>query len=126
MALVPPYIETLRPYEPGRSVEEVQREYGLRHVAKLASNENPLGPSPLAIKAIAGCLDTLHLYPNGGLDDQSGNEEEGYRNLLDDEDESDSMENEFNFEEESLRQPPGFHQVKHMAPGEVADDSEDD
>lgn len=68
MALVPPYIETLRPYEPGRSVEEVRREYGLRHVAKLASNENPLGPSPLAIKAIAGSLDTLHLYPNGGLD----------------------------------------------------------
>src|SRR6202158_1829225 len=68
MALVPPYIETLRTYEPGRSVEEVQREYGLRHVAKIASNENPLAPSPLAIKAIAGCLDTLHLYPNGGLD----------------------------------------------------------
>jgi histidinol-phosphate aminotransferase len=68
MPLVPPSIESLRPYEAGRSIEEVQREYGLAHVFKLASNENPLGASPLAIKAIAGCLDKLNLYPNGGLD----------------------------------------------------------
>jgi histidinol-phosphate aminotransferase len=68
MALVPSYIESLRPYEAGRSIEEVQREFGVRDVAKLASNENPLGPSPLAIKAIAASLDKLHLYPNGGLD----------------------------------------------------------
>src|SRR6202050_1118519 len=68
MALVPPYIESLRPYVAGRSIEEVQREFGIRNVAKLASNENPLGPSPLAVKAIAASLDKLHLYPNGGLD----------------------------------------------------------
>jgi histidinol-phosphate aminotransferase len=68
MALVPPYIETLRPYEPGRTIEEVQREFGVREVAKLASNENPLGSSPLAVQAIGRSLDKLHLYPNGGLD----------------------------------------------------------
>src|SRR5260370_28014946 len=68
MPLVPPYIETLRPYEPGRSIDEVKRKYGLIKVAKLASNENPLGPSPLAIEAIADHLGTLNYYPNGGLD----------------------------------------------------------
>src|ERR1700719_3362749 len=68
MALVPPYIETLRPYEPGRSIEEVKQTYGLKRVAKLASNENPLGPSPLAVEAIARNLDSLNFYPNGGLD----------------------------------------------------------
>jgi histidinol-phosphate aminotransferase len=66
--LVPPYIETLRPYEPGRGIEEVKRQYGLTKVAKLASNENPLGPSPLALEAIARNLGTLNYYPNGGLD----------------------------------------------------------
>src|SRR5260370_28833359 len=68
MPLVPPYIETLRPYEPGRSIDEVKRKYGLTKVAKLASNENPLGPSPLAIEAIADHLSSLNYYPNGGLD----------------------------------------------------------
>ena len=68
MPLVPPYIESLRPYEAGRSIEEVQREYGLTSVAKLASNENPLGPSPLALRAIDRCTGSLNLYPNGGLD----------------------------------------------------------
>src|ERR1700734_2490601 len=68
MPLVPPYIESLRPYEPGRSVDEVRRTYGLTSVAKLASNENPLGPSPLAIEAVRLQLSGLHRYPNGGLD----------------------------------------------------------
>jgi histidinol-phosphate aminotransferase len=68
MALVPPYIESLRPYEAGRSIEEVQRAYGLSRVSKLASNENPLGSSPLAIDAMARCMRGLHFYPNGGLD----------------------------------------------------------
>jgi histidinol-phosphate aminotransferase len=66
--LVPPYIEALRPYEPGRSVDEVKKTYGLSRVAKLASNENPLGPSPLALDAIIHNLATLNYYPNGGLD----------------------------------------------------------
>jgi histidinol-phosphate aminotransferase len=68
MALVPPYIESLRPYEAGRGIEEVRREFGLRRISKLASNENPLGPSPLALDAISKSLTSLHLYPNGGLD----------------------------------------------------------
>jgi histidinol-phosphate aminotransferase len=68
MPLVPPYIEALRPYEAGRSIEEVQRAYGLSRVSKLASNENPLGPSPLAIEALAPCMSGLNVYPNSGLD----------------------------------------------------------
>jgi histidinol-phosphate aminotransferase len=68
MPLVPPYIESLRPYEPGRSIEEVRREYGLTNISKLASNENPLGPSPLAVEAMRRQLNGLNLYPNGGLD----------------------------------------------------------
>src|SRR5580700_1003972 len=68
MALVPPYIENLRPYEPGRSIDDVRRTYGLERVAKLASNENPLGPSPRAMEAISKNLGRLNYYPNGGLD----------------------------------------------------------
>jgi histidinol-phosphate aminotransferase len=68
MPLVPPYIESLRPYEAGRSIDEVRREYGLTNVSKLASNENPLGPSPLALEAVRRELSGLNLYPNGGLD----------------------------------------------------------
>ncbi len=68
MPLVPPYIETLRPYLPGRSADEVRREFGLERVVKLASNENPLGPSQRAVEAVRLSLDTVHLYPNGGLD----------------------------------------------------------
>ena len=67
MPLVPPYIESLRPYEPGRSIEQVRREYGLARISKLASNENPLGPSPRAREAMAETLEELHYYPNGGL-----------------------------------------------------------
>jgi histidinol-phosphate aminotransferase len=66
--LVPPYIESLRAYEPGRSIDEVKKTYGLTRVAKLASNENPMGPSPLAIDAIVRSLGSLNYYPNGGLD----------------------------------------------------------
>jgi len=66
--LVPPYIASLRPYEPGRSAEEVERAYGVRQAVKLASNENPLGPSPLALEAMRRASEKLHLYPNGGLD----------------------------------------------------------
>ncbi len=68
LALVPPYIEALRPYEAGRSIESVRKQYGLSHIAKLASNENPLGASPKAVEAIARCLNGLNLYPSGGLE----------------------------------------------------------
>jgi histidinol-phosphate aminotransferase len=68
MPLVPPYIESLEPYRPGKPIAELRRELGLTSIVKLASNENPLGPSPLARDAIAAHLADLHLYPNGGLD----------------------------------------------------------
>ncbi len=68
MPLVPPYIESLQPYQAGRSIDEVQRAYCLTHVVKLASNENPLGSSPLGIEAIGRAASNLNLYPNGGLD----------------------------------------------------------
>jgi len=63
--LVPDYIEKMQPYVPGKPIEETEREYGITNVLKLASNENPLGPSPLAVKAIEGTLPRLHLYPDG-------------------------------------------------------------
>ena len=62
---VPEYIRTLVPYLPGKPIEEVEREYGISNSVKLASNENPLGPSPKAIRAIRDKLDQLHLYPDG-------------------------------------------------------------
>jgi len=67
MTLVPPNIENLRPYVPGKSIEEIKRTYGLSKVIKLASNENPLGPSPKALEAVKKSLSTSHLYPDGGL-----------------------------------------------------------
>jgi histidinol-phosphate aminotransferase len=66
--LVPPYIESLRPYEAGRTIESVRKQYGLTRIAKLASNENPLGTSPKAVEAMRRTLEGLNLYPNGGLD----------------------------------------------------------
>jgi histidinol-phosphate aminotransferase len=62
---VPEYIRTLVPYVPGKPIEEVEREYGIAHSIKLASNENPLGPSPRALAAIREKLAELHLYPDG-------------------------------------------------------------
>lgn len=58
-------LELLKPYEPGKPVEEVERELGLSGVIKLSSNENPLGPSPAALKAVAELLPRLHYYPDG-------------------------------------------------------------
>lgn len=62
---VPPHIQRLRPYVPGKPIEEVEREYGLTDVVKLASNENPLGPSPRVSGAIQAALKGLPLYPDG-------------------------------------------------------------
>ena len=67
MALhVHPDIQSLSPYVPGKPIDELQRELGLTHIIKLASNENPLGPSPKAIAALGDAQDTLHRYPDGG------------------------------------------------------------
>jgi histidinol-phosphate aminotransferase len=62
---VPEYIRSLIPYEPGKPIEEVEREYGIANSVKLASNENPLGPSPKALAAIREKLAQLNLYPDG-------------------------------------------------------------
>lgn len=52
-------------YIPGKPIEEVQREFGLSGVVKLASNENPLGPSPRAVAAAQEALSSVHWYPEG-------------------------------------------------------------
>jgi histidinol-phosphate aminotransferase len=57
-------IKQLIPYKPGKPIAETQREYGLSKVIKLASNENPLGPSPKAIEAVRRHLADLHRYPD--------------------------------------------------------------
>ncbi len=59
------FLELIKPYVPGKPVEEVEREMGLTSVIKMASNENPLGPSPLAVKAMQKKLDKMHIYPDG-------------------------------------------------------------
>jgi histidinol-phosphate aminotransferase len=61
---VSPQIVSLIPYKPGKPISETQREYGLTKVTKLASNENPLGPSPKALSAIKNLLQQLHRYPD--------------------------------------------------------------
>jgi histidinol-phosphate aminotransferase len=61
-----PAVRDLVPYEPGKPVEEVQRELGLDRVVKLASNEGPFGPFPAALEAIARSAAELNRYPDGG------------------------------------------------------------
>lgn len=60
-----PCLESINPYVPGKPIEEVERELGLTDVVKMASNENPLGPSPLAVEAIKEYLHKINLYPDG-------------------------------------------------------------
>ena len=62
---VPDNIATLKPYPPGKPLEELEREYGISDSIKLASNENPLGPSPMALEAIRKYLKNLGRYPDG-------------------------------------------------------------
>ena len=57
-------VRDLKPYVPGKPVSELQRELGLDHIVKLASNENPLGPSKAVQTAVAGVLDDLARYPD--------------------------------------------------------------
>ena len=63
--ILPPWSKRIRPYPPGKPIEEVERELG-RTAIKLASNENPLGPSPKAQEAIRKYLGNIHFYPDGG------------------------------------------------------------
>jgi len=63
---VHPDIASLTPYVPGKPVEELERELGIPRAIKLASNENPLGPSPKALAVLSEAAETLHRYPDGG------------------------------------------------------------
>src|SRR5262249_47401783 len=63
--LIPEYIRGLPVYVPGKPIEEVERELKI-HAVKLASNENPLGPSPMAMAAVPAGLGESHRYPDGG------------------------------------------------------------
>jgi histidinol-phosphate aminotransferase len=71
--LVRANVLNIRPYSPGKPIQEVQRELGLDDVIKLASNENPLGPSPKAVEAIRRALPELNLYPDAGSVDLKAN-----------------------------------------------------
>lgn len=64
-SLAAPGVQRLIPYKPGKPIEELERELGLRDIVKLASNENPLGPSPMALAAINETLPDLARYPDG-------------------------------------------------------------
>lgn len=64
-AAIPSHILSIPPYQPGKPIEELERELGIRGAVKLASNENPLGPSPLAVQAIERRLKSAHIYPEG-------------------------------------------------------------
>ncbi len=62
---VKPHVADLSPYQPGKPIEELERELGIREAVKLASNENPLGPSPRAVEAARAALAGVHRYPDG-------------------------------------------------------------
>ena len=66
MSLVADNIERLTPYQPGKPIEELERELGIVGSIKLASNENPLGPGPRAVEAIRAAALSAHIYPDGG------------------------------------------------------------
>lgn len=63
---ISPELKNLVPYKPGKPISETQREFGLERVIKLASNENPLGPSPVAMEAVQKAVSSMHLYPDPG------------------------------------------------------------
>ncbi|HUH00930.1 MAG TPA: hypothetical protein VML75_02980, partial [Kofleriaceae bacterium] len=63
-ALIPANIRELRPYQPGKPIETLQRELGLRDIIKIASNENPMGPSPRALEAAHAALAAINAYPD--------------------------------------------------------------
>ena len=62
---VKPFIRSLAPYVPGKPIEELERELGITGSIKLASNENPLGPSPRAVEAMRRAAAEIHRYPDG-------------------------------------------------------------
>jgi histidinol-phosphate aminotransferase len=65
IALATSGVQTLKPYQTGKPIEELERELGIKHIVKLASNENPLGPGKHALHAARHALEQLHRYPDG-------------------------------------------------------------
>jgi len=65
LKLAVPGVQQLTPYQPGKPVDELERELGLKHAIKLASNENPLGPSVKAIRAVQEVISQVNIYPDG-------------------------------------------------------------
>jgi len=65
MITAPDHIRNLAPYRPGKPIRELERELGVQNIIKLASNENPLAPSPGAVRALAAEVSSLHRYPDG-------------------------------------------------------------
>ena len=63
--LAVPGVQALQPYQPGKPIAELEREYGLSSIIKLASNENPLGASPRVVDVLQSNLEELTLYPDG-------------------------------------------------------------
>lgn len=63
--LVRKNLATMKPYVPGKPIEEVERELGIKNAIKLAANENPLGPSPKAVEAMKNAAAKAHIYPDG-------------------------------------------------------------
>ena len=65
MIKVGEHIKAIMPYKPGKPISEVERELGLTHTVKLASNENPLGPNPKVVEAIKKAAEEVNFYPDG-------------------------------------------------------------
>lgn len=61
-----PNLARVKNYQPGKPLEELEREYGIKNAVKMASNENALGPSPKAVAAMRAALNRTHRYPDGG------------------------------------------------------------
>lgn len=66
---ISPFIQNLKPYVAGKSIEEVQREYGLKEIVKLASNENALGPNPKVVEVAKKMLNEIHRYPDASYNE---------------------------------------------------------
>lgn len=71
IAMIPirPSVLRMEPYAPGKPIDEVKRELGLERIVKLASNENPFGPSPKAVGAVKKASEKMHIYPDGSAHD---------------------------------------------------------
>lgn len=65
IAIAAPGVQQLKPYIPGKPVDELERELGISNIIKLASNENPLGPSPKAVEAAKAIIESVNIYPDG-------------------------------------------------------------